>query len=389
MSILIFGDSFSFPDGNAATNRVHTYAKGFYENGVNVQVICFANDYVNVVDGELNGINFYHTFGQKSRHKYFIIRRWQKFIKYFRTIRLIGEINKSDKIIALNCWAEHLHFQIFAFIIAKYFNTKFILERSEHPFKDYEDSFIKLIFGNIKLYFEISFCSGIFCISRHLVEFYKNRGFNPQKLFLVPSTVDPTRFVHSGEKIFPFPFIGYFGSLTFTWDNIDILIKAFAKISNKFPEIRLVLGGFCLEDEKKQLKDLIKELNITTKVELLKYLKREEIVNYINQAHILVLVRKNNTKSQASFPSKLTEFLVTANPVISVNVGEISDYLTDGENAFLVKPGDFDALAEKLIFVLENYQFAKEVGLRGKELTNTVFNYKFQAKRMLDFINTF
>jgi glycosyltransferase involved in cell wall biosynthesis len=118
-------------------------------------------------------------------------------------------------------------------------------------------------------------------------------------------------------------------------------------------------------------------------------LKREEIVNYINQAHILVLVRKNNLKSQASFPSKLTEFLVTANPVVSVNVGEIPDYLTDGENAFLVKPGDSDALAEKLIFVLENYQFAKEVGLRGKELTNTVFNYKFQAKRMLDFIDTF
>jgi hypothetical protein len=36
--------------------------------------------------------------------------------------------------------------------------------------------------------------------------------------------------------------------------------------------------------------------------------------------------------------------------------------------------------------VLSNYELAKQIGLKGKELTNTVFNYNFQAKRMLEFI---
>jgi len=100
------------------------------------------------------------------------------------------------------------------------------------------------------------------------------------------------------------------------------------------------------------------------------------------------MVRAKDLKSQASFPSKLTEFLSTSKPVVTVNVGEISDYLTDGVDAFLVEPENSNLLAEKLDFVLGNYELAKNVGLKGKELTNTIFNYNFQAKRMIGFINS-
>ena len=131
---------------------------------------------------------------------------------------------------------------------------------------------------------------------------------------------------------------------------------------------------------------MITQLNISNKVELLEYLKIDEILNYVINADILVMVRANNLESKASYPSKLTEFLATANPTISVDVGEISDYLIDGVNAFLVKPGDADALAKKLIYVLDNFKFAQQVGLKGKELTNTIFNYNYQARRMMDFI---
>ena len=65
MAYIILGDTFTFPDGNAATNRVYSYAKGFKENGINVHVICFRNDYMDESNGESHGINYYHPFGQK------------------------------------------------------------------------------------------------------------------------------------------------------------------------------------------------------------------------------------------------------------------------------------------------------------------------------------
>ena len=100
------------------------------------------------------------------------------------------------------------------------------------------------------------------------------------------------------------------------------------------------------------------------------------------------MVRNTNLESEASYPSKLTEYLSTSIPVVSVNVGEISNYLTDRETAFLVEPGNADQLATQLDYVLSNYQFATEVGKRGKELTETVFNYLTQCKRMYAYIKT-
>src|SRR5436190_24219783 len=104
MSIVIFGDIFTFPDGGAATNRVFTYAKGFNENGIRTHVICFCNEYLNVSSGVMEGINYYYPFEQKKRNKYFIIRNWKKLLKYFKTYSLIKKINKEDKIIAINSW---------------------------------------------------------------------------------------------------------------------------------------------------------------------------------------------------------------------------------------------------------------------------------------------
>jgi len=387
MSIVIFGDLFSFPEGSASTNRVHTYAKGFYENGISVHVVCFANEYEDSGDGQTNGIYYYHPFGQNKRSKYFVIRRWQKFYKYFKTLALIRDINRKDKIKAINCWTQVFITQMFGFILARIVRTKIIIESREHPMRYYQDSFVKKIQGELKLYFEMKMCDGIFCISRFLMDYYKSKGFNPEKLFLVPSTVDPERFVESGPKLFPHPYIGYFGGLTFLRDNIDLLIKAFSEIIKKNNDIYLVLGGFCLPEEKEQIKNLINELNISSRVELLGFLSREEIISYVTHSDILVMVRGNDLAAQASFPSKLTEFLATSKPVISVNVGEISDFLTDNVNAFLIEPGNISVLTEKLEFVLNNYELARQVGARGKELTSTVFNYSFQAKRMIEFIN--
>jgi glycosyltransferase involved in cell wall biosynthesis len=100
------------------------------------------------------------------------------------------------------------------------------------------------------------------------------------------------------------------------------------------------------------------------------------------------MVRSNNLDAAASYPSKLTEYVATGKPVITVNVGEVSDFYTDGHNAWVVEPENVNAMAEKLDYVLRNYDRALEVSARGKELIMTTFNYHYQAKRMLDFVGS-
>jgi glycosyltransferase involved in cell wall biosynthesis len=388
MSIVIFGDLFSFPEGGAATNRIYTYAKGLRENGINVHVICFFNNYMNQPNGIIDGIHYYNPFEQKKRSKYFIVRRWQKLMKYKRTWEVFKRINKTDKITAINSWSDDLNTKLFAWLLTKAVRTKLITECNEHPLRYSVDNIWKRRIDLIKFRFDCYFSDGILCISRYLINFHRQKGVGSKKLFHVPSTVDPSRYSRAGQKPVSEPYIGYFGSLTFKWDNLDILIKAFAQICNRYPAFSLVLGGFYNEDEKKDMLDLIDDLKIGHRVRLLDFLTRSEIANYVSHADILVVVRAKDLKSDASYPSKLTEYLATGNPVISVNVGEVSDYLKDGINSFLVEPGNADELAKKIDFVINNYEEARCVGNRGKELTSGVFNYNFQAKRIIEFINS-
>lgn len=382
---IIFGDSFTFPEGEAATNRVHTYAKGLLENGIAVHVICFANYYNTIARGTTNNIHYYHPFGNSKRSKYLFVRTWQKFIKLFRTIKIIREIRRESSIIGINCWTQRILTQSFIFLIGFFFRINIFLERSEHTLRNYQGSFLRKMQGNIKTWMETKFCNGIFCISEYLMNFYLSKGMSVKKLLLLPSTVDPERFIHTSVKPFSFRYIGYFGSLTIERDNIDVLLKAFAVCSKTHDEVFLVIGGFCTELEKRQIEDLIEELNITSRVVLLKYLARQEVINYMVHSDILVLVRRLNLQTQASFPSKLTEYLATSKPVVTVNVGEIPNYLTNGVNCYMIEPENHTILAEILDYVLDNYEEAMLVGKKGRELTNTIFNYRFQAKRIVDF----
>lgn len=388
MAFVIFGDNFSFPEGDASTNRVYTYAKGLIENKLGVYVICFENKYINDQQGVTENIKYYHPFGQTERNKHFLIRRWQKFIKYLKTLSLIRELGKEEKIDAILVYTQRLTTHVFAWYLTRITSSKLLMECSEHPLIHYQQGAFNRSIGLIKLKIETNLIDGIFCISYFLVDYFKLHGVPEKKLFLIPSTVDTTRFSQNGETPFPHPYIGYFGGLTFYRDNIDILIKAFSSLCNKHPELNLVLGGFCSDNEMKQLRDLIQELNLSSKITVLEYLPRTEIIKYIVHSKILVMVRARDLETQASFPSKLTEYMATSKPVITVKVGEIPDYLTDGVNSFLIEPGNINELAEKLDYVLNNYDQALTIAQQGKLLTATTFNYNYQAKRIIKFLES-
>lgn len=389
LSIVIFGDDFAFPEGDAATNRIHTYAKGFIENGIHVHVICFANVYNADTAGSINGINYYHPFGERTRSKFLIIRTWHKFTKHFKTFSLLLRIHKSDPVMAINSWTQSLTCQLYIYLLARLIRIRLVSERSEHPLRKYQGSSSRIMVGEIKSYLGSKLCDGILCISQYLIEFYAARGIKRKKLFLVPSTVDTDRFKIKTESPLQYDYILYCGTLTILKDGVDILIKSFAILSKRFPDIQLVLIGKAntLENDT-LLKRLVSDLHLSDRVVFTGQISRNEVPSYLTNAKILALARPASIVAEAGFPSKLTEYLSTGIPIVVTAVGEIPVYLKDGSNAFLCEPDNPEIFAEKLLFVLDNYSNALDIARNGQKLTETTFNYRFQAKRIEEFIKT-
>ena len=388
MSIVIFGDLFSVPEGSAATNRVYTYAKGFEAAGVRTHVIGFLNSYNEPPDGVNDGISFYNPFGQKERSSSFFVRRYHNLLKYKHTFRLMKRIHREDRIVAINRWSEIFSTQLFAWLMSRYFKAKLISEVNEHPLRYYQQGYFRKKEGIIRFYVDTFLSDGVLCISRYLIDFHQKRKVSAKKLFLVPSTVDASRFVEKKDRPLPGFYIGYFGSLTFSRDNIGVLLDAFSVLASRHMEPTLVLGGLYSPQEKAKIEKYIQDKGVDNRVILLEFLSRSEISRYVQNADILVMVRTKDMRSDASYPSKLTEFLATGQPVVSANVGEVSDYITDGENAFLFPPNDHAELARKLEYIFLNYPEAVQVGLKGRKLTHEIFSYQYQSGRILDFLKS-
>ena len=387
-SIIIIGDSFTFPDGNAATNRVYTYARGFNENGIRSHIICFRNDYLESHTGEVDGICYDYPFRQAARSPYFLVRRWHNILKYYNTAKIIKGIKRDHEIKAVIAYTVRMSTFMYAWLLSFIFRTNLLLERSEHPLKDIK-SRTAILGGYIKTFIEATFSNGIICISEYLRKFYGSVGARDKKLLVVPSTVDFTRFEGNFISPYDFRYICYCGSLTYTKDGVHILLESFSRITEKYPDIRLVLIGKAdTQEDEQSLRAIATRLGIDQKALFTGVLSRELIPGYLCNAEVLVLSRPRSIVADAGFPSKVTEYLSTGKPVVVTRVGEIPVYLTDNINAFIAEPDDIEGFANKMDYVLSNYPSSLQVGLKGKELVVSTFNYRYQSKRIIEFLQT-
>lgn len=389
MTCIIFGDAFTFPDGDASTNRVYTYARGLLEHGADVHVVCFRNSYEPDYSGESEGIRYYHPFNRNVRSRSFILRRMHSAGKYMRTFILFRKLYRINKDAFILCYTKSLSTQFFAFLLSRVFGFLLVLERSEHPYKDYKSRTAVKAKGAIKVALEIRFTDLIFCISDFLMDFYGARGAGKEKLYKVPSTVDTERFAGSFARPMERKYICYCGSLTIVKDGVDILIKSYAELADRFSHVDLALVGkadTAADDE--FFMNLVSSLGLKERIHFTGKLPRNEIPAYLCNAEILTLARPRSIVADAGFPSKVTEYLATGRPVVVTAVGEIPEYLSDGENAYIAEPGNVTSFASKMKYVLDNYDEAIKAGRKGRDLAFSVFNYNIQAKRIIQLIGS-
>ena len=88
----------------------------------------------------------------------------------------------------------------------------------------------------------------------------------------------------------------------------------------------------------------------------------------------------------ARFPHKTGEYLASGNPVISTNYGEIKYYFIDGKSMLLAKTYDINLFTEKMQFVIDNPTEAQKIGLEGRNVASKLFDYRYKAKEIDDFL---
>ena len=135
--------------------------------------------------------------------------------------------------------------------------------------------------------------------------------------------------------------------------QVSDVLRAFQIIQKRFATAKLFVAGFGTEETK--LKDLAKELKIAN-VEFVGKISNEEMAQLYDKTDIYL-----NTSIVDNMPLSFIEAFSCGLPIVSYATGGIPYLVENNQTGLLVAPKNYEDLAQKAIFLLENQEFAKEI----------------------------
>ena len=363
------------PCGEASVNRILSYTQELVKLGNSVTILSSA--YSTQKDGVINGV-FFYCFGRSEN----------KVLSLFRSLLDILRNIKKKKYNVVILVSNSLSLIYPLVITCRLRGITLLQEKSEYPFILRKKGWIWSAIASIYVNTTYRVFDGLIVMTKPLMEYFKDKVNKKATLFEMPMTVDVDRFSIQKKSSLQYgDYIAYCGNMTGNKDGVLNLIEAFSQIEGILPKITLLLiGGTNQPEQLERLKKQVKEKGVKHIV-FYGRATRDEIPELLVNAKLLALARPSSLQSTGGFPTKLGEYLATGNPVVVTKIGDIPNYLNE-ENAFLVEPDDNKAFANAILSVFENYEKAKAIGEKGKELALTVFNSKVQSERLNNYLHS-
>ena len=227
---------------------------------------------------------------------------------------------------------------------------------------------------------------------RIIVDSYSHKSFYQRlvgnNVFRIPHGVDTRKFrpipkekarerigLDSSKNIILYAGHGYLVR------GIDTLIYATRLLLKKSLDIYLVL---LLNQMPNSPINFIKNLGfkcLGKNVEIVtKYVKNIE--DYYNAADVLALPYRCSAEIP-SYPFVLLEAMACARPVITTRIGAITEIISDELNGILINPKSPHELANSVIRIYKDENFAKEIGRNARESVKEL-DWKIVARRLVE-----
>jgi len=181
-----------------------------------------------------------------------------------------------------------------------------------------------------------------------------NNGLDAQEFFPVPnSDRNKNRLITTASADVPLK-------------GLDYSLKALKLLREENPEIHLiVIGGFKKDGHTERL---IKELGIQQNVIFKKNIPKNEITQLYSTSSIAIV-----SSLYEGFGYPVIEAMSCEVPIIATNVSSIPELVSDF--GILIEPKNEKQIKENVLKVMENYDYFKEIAIKGRQHVIKTFNW--------------
>ena len=374
---IIYIGAFRFPIYDAAAARVLNIGRTLRALGHDIRFIAWGGKYVYDSSGTAkesiyDGFKYYIS-GELNDSK-LLSKIKGKFVPGTKSIKILEQmINSVDVVISYN--PSYL-FNRRLISICRKRNVKYVADitewydNKELKITDYIPNWLNMTRTNKKK------VKNLILISSYLGNYY-SQNHN----IVIPATCnsnDAKWNIISHKKSQSEPVTLIYAGNPAKKDKLHEIINAVDRLEQLIPaKIRLMILGIDKSTYISYYKKLLVNANLSDAIQFVGRVSQDEVPKYYAQADFMVLLRDPTRKSNAGFPTKFAEAMMSGTPVIANLTSDIGKYLKDDYNGFVVA----SPTAEALYDVLSD----KVVNIRQEKVNKMRIDAKHTGLNMFDY----
>ncbi|NGX50192.1 MAG: Alpha-D-kanosaminyltransferase [Chlamydiae bacterium] len=238
----------------------------------------------------------------------------------------------------------------------------------------------------------------IVVVSEPLKEQLILKGVDEEKILVNPNGVDPEKYSPTIDgtarrnelklaKKIVVGFVGTFGKC----HGAEVLAESFGTLIKRYPEYRDKVHLIMIGDGVTMplVVEMIKEYHIEDYVTLTGLVPQAEAPHYLAACDILVSPQVPNGDGSKFFcsPIKVFEYMAMGRGIVASDLDQIGEVLDHKKTAFLVKPGNQEALLQGLRVLIDNPQLRNELGRNAREKAVKNHTWKEHTHKMIKKLN--
>lgn len=169
-------------------------------------------------------------------------------------------------------------------------------------------------------------------------------------------------------------FLGRLGHRKGTYDLLEVI----RRIDKELPsDVRFYLCG---DGEVEEVKRKVEALGISHRISHIGWIDGKQKEDFMKQSMMNVLPSYNE-----GLPMTILETMAHGIPNISTSIASIPEVLHDGENGFLITPGDVDTLCKRILQLIDDNSLRSRFSQESYKLVKCSFSLNANIKRLSRF----